>query len=189
MIKELVTKCRSFRRFYQEEAIPEETLRELVDTARLTASTVNSQALKFRIVSDPEECERVFPHLTWAIALKNWPGPGEGEHPGAYIVICCDQELGKNKQWDEGIAAQTILLAATEAGYGGCMIGSCRRAAIAEVLGIDTARFPISLVLALGKPKDEVRIVPVGEDGSITYYRDETNVHYVPKRSLEEILL
>ena len=70
------------------------------------------------------------------------------------------------------------------------MIGSINRSGLAEVLGLDRiVMLPISLVLALGKPKEQVVVVPVGEDGSTTYYRDENQVHYVPKRSLEEILL
>ena len=32
-------------------------------------------------------------------------------------------------------------------------------------------------------------LVPVGGDGSTTYYRDEEGTHYVPKRSLEDVLL
>lgn len=91
--------------------------------------------------------------------------------------------------WDEGIAAQTIMLGAAEKGLGGCMIGSFNRQALAEVLELDTERYAISLVLALGKPKEKVVVVPAGQDGSVKYYRDENQIHYVPKRSLEEILV
>jgi hypothetical protein len=45
------------------------------------------------------------------------------------------------------------------------------------------------LVIALGEPVETVEIVPVGEDGSIRYYRDEQGVHYVPKRTDEEIMV
>ena len=66
MLKDLVTRCRSYRRFYEEEKISAETLRELVDLARLTASSANSQALKFRICNTAEENEQVFGTLKWA---------------------------------------------------------------------------------------------------------------------------
>lgn len=189
MLKELVARNRSYRRFYQNERISEETLKELVDLARMAGSTANSQALKYRLATDEETCSRIYPTLAWAGALKEWDGPEEGERPAAYIVILCDQSIAKNKMWDEGIAAQTIMLGAAEKGLGGCMIGSINRSGLAEVLGLDKDRYAISLVLALGKPKEQVVVVPVGEDGSTTYYRDENQVHYVPKRSLEEILL
>ena len=44
------------------------------------------------------------------------------------------------------------------------------------------------LILALGKRDEKVEIVDVKE-GKTTYYRDENDVHYVPKRSLEEELI
>ncbi len=189
MLKDLVYCCRSYRRFYQEDRIEEETLRELVDLARMTASTANSQALKFRLVHEPEECEKLFPAINWAGALTDWPGPAEGERPSAYIVICCDLSLGKNKLWDDGIAAQTIMLGAVEKGYGGCMIGSFQRGLAAEALGIDQEHYSLDLILALGRPKEEVVVVPIKEDGDVRYYRDENQVHYVPKRALEDLIL
>ena len=81
------------------------------------------------------------------------------------------------------------MLSAVEKGYGGCMIGSCKRTEILEAFGLDPQQFALGLVLALGKPKEEVHIVPVGENGSTAYYRDENQVHYVPKRALEDILV
>ena len=128
----------------------------------------------------PEECAGIFPYTAWAGALKDWEGPEEGERPSAYIVIACDLSIGKNKQWDDGITAQTIMLAAAEKGYGGCMIGSCMRSEIGRLLGLDPEHYSIDLVLALGKPKEEVVLVPVKEDGSTAYYRDGNQVHYVP---------
>lgn len=189
MLKELVSKCRTFRRFYEDEAISLEDLRELVDLARLTASTANSQALKFRLCFTPQETAKVFPALSWAGALPDWDGPEEGERPSAYIIILCDLTLGKNKLYDDGIAAQTIMLGAVEKGYGGCILASVQRSHLAEALSIDPSRYSIDLVLALGKPKEEVVMVPVKEDGDTRYYRDENQVHYVPKRALDDIIV
>ena len=173
MLKDLVKKCRSYRRFFQEVSIPYEDLKDMVDTARLTGCTKNCQGLKFKLISTPEECAKVFPSLLWAGALKDWDGPADGERPSAYVLVLEDLSIGKNLMWDEGIVSQTIMLSAVEKGYGGC----------------DPQRYSLALVLALGKPKEEVRMVPVGEDGSTTYYRDENQVHYVPKRALEDILV
>ncbi len=187
-LKELVAKNRSYRRFY-EEPISEETLKELVALARITPSAANAQALKYRLVYTKEENEKVFQTLRWAGALLDWDGPKEGERPSAYIVILCDQTLGKNKMTDDGIAAQTILLGAVEKGLGGCMLGNVKREELAEALGIDRERFAIDLVLALGKPKETVVLVDLPESGDTRYYRDDAKVHYVPKRSLEELIL
>ena len=187
-LKELVAKNRSYRRFY-EEPISEETLKELVALARITPSAANAQALKYRLVYTKEENEKVFQTLRWAGALLDWDGPKEGERPSADIVILCDQTLGKNKMTDDGIAAQTILLGAVEKGLGGCMLGNVKREELAEALGIDRERFAIDLVLALGKPKETVVLVDLPESGDTRYYRDDAKVHYVPKRSLEELIL
>lgn len=189
MLKDLVAQCRSYRRFYEEERISDEALLELIDLARMTASTANSQALKFMICNSPEVNEKVFGTLKWAAALPEWEGPKAGERPAAYILVLCDLSLGKNKLQDDGIVSQTIMLGAVEMGYGGCMLGNVQRSQLAQLLNIDTDRYSIDLVLALGKPKETVTVVPVGPDGSVRYYRDENQVHYVPKRSLEEILV
>ena len=42
---ELVLKNRSYRRFYEDEAIELDTLRQLVDLARLSGSAANLQPL------------------------------------------------------------------------------------------------------------------------------------------------
>lgn len=189
MLKELVKKNRTYRRFFEEESVSEETLRELVDLARTVPSTANSQALKFALITGREDRAKVFKSLGWAGALKDWDGPGEGERPAAYILVLCDQTIAKNKPIDGGIVSQTIMLGACEMGLGGCIFGNIKRSELAEELGIDTEHYSIDLVLALGRPKETVVIAEVGADGSTTYYRDENQVHYVPKRRLEELIV
>ncbi len=189
MLKELVLKSRSYRRFHENEPINDETLRDLVSLARIIPSTVNSQPLRFRLVNTKEENDKVFGCLAWAGLLKDWNGPAEGERPSAYIVILCDLSVGKDKRYDDGIAAQTIMLGATEKGYGGCIFGSVKREKLAELLDIDTEKYSVDLVLALGKPKETVEIVDVTDNGSTAYYRDESGTHYVPKLSVDELIV
>ena len=141
------------------------------------------------MVYTKEENGKVFQTLHWAGALLDWDGPKEGERPSAYIIILCDQTLGKNKMTDDGIAAQTILLGAVEKGLGGCILGNVDRKKLAEVLQIDMERFTIDLVLALGKPKETIVLTELPENGDTRYYRDKEQVHYVPKRSLEDLIL
>ena len=126
--------------------------------------------------------------MAWAGYLRAWPGPAEGERPSAYIVILGDTEIRKTFGCDHGIAAQSIMLGATERGLGGCMIGSIKKNALRETLEIPE-RYEIQLVLALGKPAETVVLEDVGPDGDIKYYRDEADVHHVPKRSLDDLIL
>ncbi len=188
MIQDLVRINRSYRRFYQEAAIDIETLRGLVDLARLSASGANRQPLKFYLSHRPQTNALIFSRLAWAGYLNDWPGPEEGERPAAYIIILGDKEISANFGVDHGIAAQSILLGAVEQGLGGCILASVQRDELRQDLQIQE-RYEILLVLALGKPKEIVAIDPVRADGDIKYWRDECGVHHVPKRSLDDLIV
>jgi nitroreductase len=188
MIRDLIVKNRSFRRFHEEITIERKTLEELIDLARLSASAANLQPLKYIISCERQKNALIFPSLAWAGYLKDWPGPAEGERPAAYIIILGDTKISKTFGCDHGIAAQSILLGAAEKGLGGCMIGSVQRDQLGEALNIPS-RYQILLVLALGQPRERVKIETVGPDGSIEYWRDGEGVHHVPKRPLNEIII
>lgn len=188
MIQDLVRINRSYRRFHQDAAIDIETLRGLVDLARLSASGANRQPLKYYLSCDPETNARIFARLAWAGYLSDWPGPEEGERPAAYILILGDKEISNSFGVDHGIAAQSILLGSVEQGLGGCIIASVQRDELHRDLQIDE-RYEILLALALGKPKEIVVLDPVGADGSIEYWRDDRGRHHVPKRSLDELIV
>ena len=187
MIRELVKENRSCRRFYEDHAVALETLKELTDLARLSASAANLQPLKYILSSDPGKNAEIFSCLAWAGYLKNWPGPEEGERPAAYIVVLGDTRISESAGCDHGIAAQTILLGAREKGLAGCMLGAFDRKALRECLNIPS-HIRLLLVLAIGKPKEQVVLETVGSDNSIRYWRDNEGVHHVPKRKLEDII-
>ena len=187
-LRDLVLRNRSYRRFYQEIPVDLETLKQLVDLARLSASANNLQPLKYILVCDPQKNALVFPQLGWAGYLKDWLGPVEGERPSAYIIILGDKNIRQTFGCDHGIAAQSILLGATERGLGGCMIGSIKRKKLCEALTIP-GHLEILLVIALGNSKETVVIETVGPDGNIKYWRDSGDVHHVPKRPLDEIVV
>ncbi|MFQ6036518.1 MAG: nitroreductase family protein, partial [Sedimentisphaerales bacterium] len=66
MIKDLIIKNRTYRRFHQEVIIEGQTLRELVDLARLSPSGANMQPLKYILSCEPQKNALIFPHLAWA---------------------------------------------------------------------------------------------------------------------------
>ena len=188
MIEELIRQNRSCRRFHQDQPVSRETLLSLVNLARLSASAANLQPLKYVLSCDPEKNAHIFSYLAWAGYLKDWPGPGEGERPAAYIVILGDRDITNNFGCDHGIAAQSILLGAREKGLGGCMVGSIKKGQLRQLLDLPD-RYDLLLVIAIGRPKEEVVLTEVGPHGSIKYWRDEGGVHYVPKRPLDEIII
>ncbi|WP_045222200.1 nitroreductase family protein [Desulfonatronum thioautotrophicum] len=187
-LRELVSRTRSFRRFYENHLLSLTTLEDLVDTARLTASAANLQPLRYMISVDPQVNAQIFAHLAWAAYLKDWNGPQEGERPAGYIVVLGDERHSKTSAWDLGIAAQTILLGATEMGLGGCMICSIKKDALAESLDSPPG-FEILMVIALGRPKEKIVLERLVEQGNIQYWRDDKGVHHVPKRDLDSIVL
>ena len=188
MLKDLVLKNRSYRRFDEDEEVDMETLKELVDLARHSAAAANLQPLKYILACDKDKKRAIFPHLAWAGYLKDWTGPEKGERPSAYIVILGDKSIVNDFGCDHGIAAQSILLGAVERGLGGCILGSIRRDKLIESLNIPR-HYEILLVIAIGKPSEKVVIENIGQDGNIKYWRDKKGIHHVPKRSLEEIVL
>lgn len=189
MLKDLVLKNRSYRRFDESFIIERNELVDLVELARLTPSSVNWQPLRFSLINEREINAKIFENLSWAGLLKEWKGPAEGERPSAYIIILCDNNVAKNMKTDVGIVAQTMMLGAAEKGLGGCMIGSVNRDNVFEILDIDKERYSIDLVLALGKPAETVKIVELPENRCTNYYRDENDVHCVPKRTVNDLII
>jgi len=186
-ISDIVLQNRSIRRFYQDERIDRELLVDLVNLARLSASGTNKQALKFVIINDPETCDTVFPSTLWAGYLSDWEGPVKGEQPSAYIIILGDKNISSSFGVDHGIAAQSMMLGASEKGYGGCMIGSIKRKELRRDLKIPDI-YEILLILALGKPREKVVIDEV-KNGDIRYWRDDNEIHHVPKRKLDDLII
>jgi nitroreductase len=187
-LRELVLRNRSYRRFDESCRIERETLVELIGLARCTPSAANRQPLKYILSSDQKINDRIFPCLAWAAYLKDWDGPAPGERPTAYIIILIDEGIAKDWWCDDGIAAQTILLGAAEKGLGGCMIGSIDKERLRQALHIPE-HLKIRLVVALGKPAEQVRLEDLAPGGDIRYWRDEKDVHHVPKRTMEEIIV
>ena len=188
MLENLIRKNRSCRRFIQSRSLDMNSLNELVNLARLSASAANLQPLKYVLCCNPEKNAEIFPCLAWAAYLKDWPGPLEGERPSGYIVVLGDTAISQDFGCDHGIASQSILLGAREKGLAGCMLGAVNREKLREVLNL-SGQLKILLVLALGVPREEIFVEPLGADGSIRYWRDSRGGHHVPKRSLKDIVI
>lgn len=188
MLRDIVLQNRSCRRFLESEKLETDLLEEFIDLARYCPSGANLQPLKFMILNNDDHCSKIFPCLAWAAYLTEWEGPQEGERPSAYIVILGDTSIKKEIDCDHGIVSQTILLAACEKGLGGCIIGSIKREQLRQEFNIPE-KYEILLVLAIGRPKEKIVIETMGPDKSIKYWRDENDVHHVPKRTLKDIIL
>ena len=189
MLRELVTQNRTCRSFDRSAPITREVMTDLVDLARITASGMNRQPLRYRILDKECDIQRMMKNARFGTALKDVTLPPVGMEPTGFILIFNDTEAASPDSLalkDVGIAAQTILLAATEQGFAGCMLGSFNPARLCEDFDIP-ARYAPVLAIALGKSAENA--VLVEEQGSLTYYRDEKGTHCVPKRALTDILI
>ncbi|MBE6573469.1 MAG: nitroreductase [Ruminococcaceae bacterium] len=189
MIRDLLVKARSIRSFDMSRRVGADILLEFVENLRFIPSSCNFQALKYLLVTDEEKCTFMRSKTRWAGFLENYSGPDADKSPTAYMVICHDLECCENETLylkDVGIAAQTVNFMACEKGIGICMIGSFDIKAVSEYFSLPENIKP-KLVLALGYPAES----PVLEDaqGSVKYYRDEYNVHHVPKRSAKDLII
>ena len=188
MLKDIVLRNRSYRKFRANEKVPMDTIENLIDLARVTPSSKNIQPLKYLLLNEKKDTDYVFERLKWAWYLKNWNGPSDEEQPPAYIIMLLDKSLNDNAMIDAGIASQTILLGAVEQGLGGCIIRTVNRYELHKHFNLPE-HLEIILVIALGKPDQVVELTGVEKSGDIQYFEDDDQVHYVPKRNLDEIII
>lgn len=191
MIKDLIKKNRSVRGYDNSRDVTIEELREMVDCARLSASSVNMQPLKYILVNTVDGKARVLKQVSFAAKLSTLKLPYRGSEPMAYIVICQDEQISKSETGflrDVGIVAQSITLAATELGLGACMLGYFSPDKLRQALDLSENLKPL-LVISLGKSVEDIRIVEIEEGESTDYYRDEAGIHYVPKRKLDDVII
>lgn len=186
ILTKLLQQNRSIRRFIQNDRIPVEALLRWVGNCCYCASGRNAQALKYVVVHQEEECAKVFPLLTWAGYLKDWPGPAEGERPSAYLIQLLDKDIAANCLCDDGIQLQTIGLSACAEGYGGCIIKAFDNAKLRDLLQLPE-NLQILYVLALGRPKEKV-VIEEMQGGDVKYWRTADGVHHVPKRPASELV-
>ncbi len=183
----LVKEARSCRRFQENDRLGPDALAWLVDCARLCPCARNAQVLRYVAVESKQVCDAIFPQTRWAGVLK-WDGPIAGERPTGYIAILAPEKCTKLVHMDVGIAAQTIQLAAQSKGIGCCMHASFNPKECMNIFEVPEG-MEIALILGLGVEKERRALTDMPEDGSFSYWRDDEGIHFVPKRSLQEVLL
>ncbi len=183
-LESLLKRNRSFRGYDRSVEVDRGQLLEMVKTATWVASGMNAQPLRFRLVTG-DEAAKVHPLVKLGAALPEEHLPHPGEEPSAYIVICSTVEENRIVDMDLGIAAQSILLKATEMGLGGIFILNFTAAAVQAALSLQMK--PLA-VLGIGKPAERIFLMPCNAGDPLAYYRKE-GVHYVPKIKVEDLIV
>lgn len=185
---ELAKAARTCRRFDEAAPLAQADLNWLIECARLAPCARNAQELRFITVLQGPVLAKLFPLTRWAGALKDWGGPIEGERPTAFIAVLMPESGGDLLCYDVGIACQTIQLAATSRNFGACMIQSFDRQQVTKLLDVPQG-LKIALLIGLGMAT-EIRVVDdEPHNGSWGYWRDECQVHHVPKKPLSELIV
>lgn len=180
----LLKRNRSYRGYDSSRKVTEDELRKLVSVTTLVASGMNRQTLRYRLVT--ADAHKVLPLITLGAALPQEHLPHPGMEPQAYIVVCSTVPEDRVVDIDLGIAAQSILLKATEMGLGGIFILNFNKKEMRKALALPLD--PIA-VIAIGKPAERIFLVGAdGETPDLAYYRKD-GVHFVPKLSLSQILI
>ena len=185
-LEESIYKRRTIRRFNQEP-ISLETLRKLVDYARVAPVARNIQALEYIIVNNAEMKEKLFPLVRWANSLpEDQRTPEKGREPTAYILVLVNKKI-KNAfvDFDVGAAVENILLGAVSFGIGTCWMAAIDYKRIRELFEIPED-YDLKQVISLGYSDEESVIEPYTD--KFAYWKDSDGKMHVPKRSLDDII-
>ena len=185
-VETLMEKNRSYRGYKKDYVVRREMLERIVAVNTKIASAKNQQVLRFKLVTKDTGAEHIVQNMKLGGLLPELHLPFEGTEPEAFIIICTTVPENKFVDIDLGIAAQSMLLKATEMGLNGIMIGAFNKAKIIEAFEL---QYEPLLILAIGKGNEKIKLVDIGPDDSKAYYRDAEGTQYVPKLKLEDILL
>lgn len=145
--REVTREIRNVRqaRLYNPEPVPDDVVRELLEIARWTGSSRNTQPWEFIVVTDPEQLRQVSQVRT----PINWVAGA----PLA-IAIVLDGENPMSEAFDEGRVTERLLIGARLLGLGGgtAWFGDDGQQAEGKrILGIPPGRTARSVVV-LGYP-------------------------------------
>lgn len=145
----------SVRSFVAEVDVPPETVERILQAATLAPSAGNRQPWHFYVVRNAD--------LREELGAAAYGQQFIAEAPVA-LVVCADAEQSAERYGlrgaelyclqDTAAAAAHILLAAVDAGLGGCWVGAFDERRAARVLGLPHRHRPVA-ILPIGKPAAE----------------------------------
>ena len=180
----LLLRNRSYRGYDKSYVVHQRQLDTIIAVNTKVASSINLQRLRFRPITKGPDADTVNAHIRMGRALPELHLPFPGTEPEAFIIVAatCDENPGIDI--DLGISLQSMLLKAVELGLGGLII---RNFDIEELQNELSLQLRPLAVLAIGRPAETIRLVPVHSGDDLRYWR-ENEVHYVPKLVAEDLL-
>ena len=132
-------------RNYQDKAVPQDSLRRILEAGRLTASSMNGQPWHFLVVQNRDTLRQLGSLLR--------TGPYVAQAPLAIVVVIAPTTYAIS---DASRAIQSMLLTAWADGLGSNWVGFGGLDNLKPLLGIP-AEAEVFAVLPIGYPKDEMK--------------------------------
>lgn len=142
--------CRNFK----SDAVSDDLIQEILETARWAPSGLNNQPWRFILIRDPKTKEQISnqtkPH--YSSIIRNAP---------CCIVVFNDKDAGYNYVKDVlacGATIQNILLAIHNLGLGAVWLGEIlnKRSEVERILEVPDT-YELMAVVALGYPAEEAK--------------------------------
>ncbi len=185
-VMESLVSRRTYRRF-EQKAVPQDVVEDIVEALRLSSCGANRQAVRLVIVSRPEDVAKVQPLVKWAAYLPPEQGtPKADELPTLYVAVVQDTAIPGDLATDTGIAMANMTLAAWDKGVGSCIMGAINKPALTELLGIEEPE-KLAFMIAFGYPSHKAAVVEMTDQTGVKYYLDEAGDYCVPKRSTAQL--
>ncbi len=185
-IETLMEKNRSYRGYNKDFVVKQDMLERIVAVNTKIASAKNQQVLRFKLVTRETGAGTILQNIKLGGLLPELHLPFPGTEPEAFIIMCSTVPENRFVDIDLGIAAQSMLLKASEMGLNGIMIGAFNKAKIIEAFQLP---YEPLLLLAIGKGMETIKLQPVDEGSNLAYYREESGVQYVPKIRSEQLII
>lgn len=182
----LLEKNRSYRGYQKDYVVKREMLERIVAVNTKLPTGKNQQVLRFKLVTKETGAEKVLENIKLGGMLPELHLPFEGTEPEAFIIVCTAAPETKIIDIDLGISMQSMLLKATEMGLNGLIICAFNKVKITEAFALPYE--PLAIV-AIGKGAEKIKLVPIDENESRAYYRDEQGTHFVPKVKAEQLII
>lgn len=186
MEKESIFRLRRTVRLFEQRQVSDETLKAVLDAARLAPCAANKQRLRYVVARTPEIVSRLLPLTKWAMLVAPRRTPVQGQSgPSAFIAVTGPKDGGVILHADAGAAIGYMQLEASRLGIGSCWLASVDREKATPILALP-ADHELLYLVAIGYPAE----TPVLDDNATetAYYLDEGGVLHVRKLPLESIV-
>lgn len=143
-------------RLYTDEPVPNDVVQNILDTARWSQSSKNTQPWEFIVVTDPDTLTELGEAGDYTSHVKE----------SAFVIVLVSQNDHFWRGFDLGQVAMCLQLAAWEQGIGSCPIAFQRPEQAKAVLGVPEDK-ALSAGITFGYPSPDHKTAKMGGRKSV----------------------